>query len=397
MANTLTTEEVMKMPLQINNVNAVDDNGAVHYETVMTGRLLSTLNKSGVLRLEGNIRPEHQREYVGEKLSASNKTRVKIEKWTRELLAGKAIIGNLSLRVRSENPEVWYDSDERHENLTIYDGVLDTAVDSESRLRAILAACDNAFGDKVLDQRFAVRLWLLDDDESRHVGSNYNTRGDKVNDSTAKFAWAENGEQALAKRLVEGSEHLGIENIEVLSNSVSAKSAKLTAFNTIAKALETNWAGNPDHASAIDAQSAWLISAWDALVKVRPEFGKVPYSERLVLRKHSVSSTAVVIAGLLGAMSTMYTESIDPVTAFEKLRHVDGQPDVFANDNPIWERAGVVIRNLPDPNPKPGAKPKAEWTTRNSYASRDNAAKVLKTVMGLFGEDTQEAEVAAAP
>ena len=38
------------------------------------------------------------------------------------VLAGKAIIGNVSLRVRSENHEVWYDGEERHEGRGDQDG-----------------------------------------------------------------------------------------------------------------------------------------------------------------------------------------------------------------------------------------------------------------------------------
>lgn len=81
----------------------------------------------------------------------------------------------------------------------------------------------------------------------------YNTRGDKVNDSTAKFAYTETKEQELARRLVNGSPHLGQENVEVLANAVSASSSKIAAFNTFSKALETYWKAGPASEADVSA------------------------------------------------------------------------------------------------------------------------------------------------
>ena len=50
--------------------------------------------------------------------------------------------------------------------------------------------------------------------------------------------WKRSLEQQIARKLVNGSEHLGQDNVEVLSNSVSSRSNKLTAFNTIFKGIE---------------------------------------------------------------------------------------------------------------------------------------------------------------
>ena len=41
-------------------------------------------------------------------------------------------------------------------------------------------------------------------------------------------------------------------------------------------------------------------------------------------------------------MSTMYDEHIDPEVAFKALA-TDGGTDLFAWDNPVWSRAGVVM------------------------------------------------------
>jgi hypothetical protein len=124
--------------------------------------------------------------------------------------------------------------------------------------------------------RFQVRVWLLHDDLAKKIATIYNTRRDKVNDSTAKYAYSETKEQEIARRLVNGSEHVGQDNIEVLANSVSAGSHKLTAFNTISRALETSRKGGPVTAADVEAQPSSLISARDSLVKVRPQSGAPP-------------------------------------------------------------------------------------------------------------------------
>lgn len=373
MIETMQQQDEPTHPLEIVNVHEVDDAGGVHIETQMTGRFLADLHRRGLLTLTGNIRPAHNQEKL------AGKTKTKVNKWTSELLGNNAIIGNISVRLdptKSEH-EVWLDDETNLTNLTITRGTLDCAVDSLSRIKAILQAADNPLGSFNLETRFQVRIWLVDDDTAKKVATIYNTRGDKVNDSTAKYAYSETKEQEVARRLVNGSEHLGQDNIEVLSNSVSASSHKLTAFNTISRALETSWKGGPVTAADVEAQSSWLISAWDSLVKVRPEYGKLSTPARQTQRQSNIASTAVVIYGLIGAMSAMYAEHIDPEVAFKALGTEDGRPDVFAWDNPVWSRVGVVA---------PGGSDSGTLTTRNSFPARRAAARVLQEIMGLSSD-----------
>ena len=364
-----TTTDGPAYPLEIVNVNEVDDNGGVHIETQMTGGFLVELVERKQLTLTGNIRPAHAADRL------TGKTRSKVNKWTSELLHNDAIIGNISVRLDPTKAkyDTWHDPETGLENMTITEGVLDCAVDSLSRIKAILAAADNPLGAFNLDTRFQVRIWLLDDTAAKKVATIYNTRGDKVNDSTAKFAYSETKEQEVARRLVNGSSHLGQDNIEVLSNSVSASSHKLTAFNTISKAIETSWRGGPVTTADVEAQASWLISAWDALVRVRPEFGKLSTPARQEQRQANIASTAVAIYGLIGAMSTMYAEHIDPEVSF-KLLAPAGADDVFDWNNPTWARAGVVT---------PTGADSGSLTTRNSFPARRAATRVLQEVMGL--------------
>jgi hypothetical protein len=367
--------EGLTHPLEILNVAEVDDAGGVHVECQMTGAFLVDLYKSGLLSLTGNIRPAHLQEKL------SGKTRTKVNKWTSELLANNAIIGNISIRLDPTKSEydVWFDEEAGQTNLTITSGVLDCAVDSLSRIKSILGAADNPLGSFNLSTRFQVRIWMVDDATAKKVATIYNTRGDKVNDSTAKYAYSETKEQEVARRLVNGSEHLGQDNVEVLSNSVSASSHKLTAFNTISRAIETSWKGGPVTAADVEAQSSWLISAWDSLVRVRPEYGKLSTPARQTQRAETIASTAVVIYGLIGAMSAMYTDHIDPSAAFKALAIEDGN-DLFSWHNPVWAEAGVVT---------PSGSGTGALATRNGFPARRAAIRILRDVMGL-GPDPVE-------
>ncbi|MGK5520840.1 DNA sulfur modification protein DndB [Micromonospora sp. URMC 107] len=366
----------LALPLEVLNVAQVDDAGGEHIECQMTGAFLVDLHKSGLLTLTGNIRPAHME---GKKLVG--KTKTKVNKWTQELLANEAIIGNISVRLdpTKSDYDIWFDDETGQTNLTINDGVLDCAVDSLSRIKAILAAADNPLGSFKLGTRFQVRIWLLNDADAKKVATIYNTRGDKVNDSAAKFAYSETKEQELARRLVNGSQHLGQDNIEVLANSVSASSHKLTAYNTISQAIETYWKGGPVTQADVEAQSSWLISAWDSLVKVRPEFGKLSTPARQEQRRKTIAASAVVIHGLVGAMSAMYTDHVDPEVAFKALAATD-EEDFFAWDNPAWQAAGIVT---------PSGSGKGTLGTRNSFPAKRAAIRVLCEAMNLGTDDDE--------
>jgi len=364
--------EGLTYPLEIRNVATVDDAGGEHIECQMTARFLVDLHKSGMLTLTGNIRPEHSHDKL------TGKTKKKVNKWTSELLDNDAIIGNISIRLDPSNSEydVWFDDETGQYNLTITSGVLDCAVDSLSRIKAILGAADNPLASFDLGTRFQVRIWMLDDALAKKVATIYNTRGDKVNDSTAKYAYSETKEQDVARLLVNGSPHLGQDNVEVLSNSVSASSHKLTAFNTISKAIETSWSGGPVTAADVEGQAGWLISAWNSLVQVRPEYGILSTPARQEQRRHTIASSAVAIYGVIGAMSQMYSDHVDPDMAFQAI----AGDDFFAWDNPIWSTAGVVT---------PSGAEGGSLTTRNSFPSRRAAIRVLSDAMHL-GETVDE-------
>ena len=204
--------------LTIQNVHEVDDAGGVHYEAVMTGEFLVDAVDRGLIKLEKNIRPDHM---PGRTMGT--KTKRKIVRWAEELVRGNAVIGNISVRLDPTSAEYAVETDDDGQmNLILYNGHLNLAVDSESRLKSIIMASKSPAGTFNQKTRFQVRVWVADDNLAKRVGSDYNTRGDKVNDTAAKFAHQSTAIERMAKKLMTGSGHLGIDNVEVFTNTVSA-------------------------------------------------------------------------------------------------------------------------------------------------------------------------------
>jgi len=103
--------------------------------------------------------------------------------------------------------------------MTITEGALDCTVDSLSRITAFLAAADNRLGSFNLDTRSRCESGRSTRPNAKKVAAIYNTRGDKVNDSTAKYAHSETKDQEVARRFSQRHSTSARDNIEVLSNA----------------------------------------------------------------------------------------------------------------------------------------------------------------------------------
>jgi hypothetical protein len=360
----------------IRHLREVDDAGTKHYEGIFTGDWFEQQEGSGVLKLDGNIRPDWQ---PGGKMGA--KTKRKVERWVEELLTNNAVMGNLSIRLDPANAQFDVEEDEDGDlTLTLYAGSFDTAVDSQSRITAILRAARNDLGTFKGGTRFATRIWVADDELAARVGSDYNTRGDKVNDTAAKYAYQDNAAKRLARKLLTDSPHLGVENIEVLKNTVSASSSKLVAFNTLTQAMESFWEGDPVNQAEEETQTKALVTFWDSLVAVRKEFGRLGKSQRQALRGTSMAGTALSIHGVIAIANEIYQNDLDPMTVLAPLGEpvfVGGQEiDYFSYDNPVWSRIGALVVTQDDD----GTERKQ---LRMSFQTRKAVAEELKRRVGL--------------
>ena len=355
----------------VSDVRPVDDAGGTHYESIWTAGYLVDLVDRGLLQLTGNIRPDHNPDF-GE----GAKTRRKIDAWAEELLRNNAVIGNISVRL--DPATCLYEITEEDDgqlDLVVNRGEFDCKVDSLSRIKAILKAAKSMAGTFDLGTKFAVRIWLVDNDTGNRVAAIYNTRGDKVNDTAAKFAWQATPEQRMARLLMMDSRHLGLDNVEVLRNTVSASSYKLCAFNTLSKAMEDFWHGEPLTEAEEQDQVKFLVDFWDALVAVRPEFGRLTTERRKQVRGSSIAGTALSVQGLIAVADTLYKQRMNPalvLPALNEAAEADGaEIDYFSYENPLWLRIGVLALA----EGKDGTQRKQ---LRVSYASRHAIVDELK-------------------
>lgn len=326
----------------IRHLRKVTDAGTTHYEGIMTGAWFAESLNTGLLEYGGNIRPDWQTEKMGAK------TRRKVERWVEELLQNDAVIGNLSVRLNPTKSDYEVEQDEDGDlTLTLWSGHLDTAVDSQSRITAIVRAVNNPVGSFEVTTPFATRIWVADDQLAARVGSDYNTRGDKVNDTAAKFAYQDNADKRLARELLQHSPHLGVDNVEVLKNAVSASSSKLFAFNTLTQAMESFWRGEPVNKVEEQAQAQYLVDFWDALVSVRPEFGRLGKTDRMALRGTSMAGTALSIHGAIAVAYEIYKRDLDPAEVLAPLAepvYTEGEKvDYFSYQNPVWTKLGALV------------------------------------------------------
>lgn len=368
------------MKLFFENVNYVDDAGDLAAELVLTGGDIVGLYKSGRLEV-GNARPDHDIVTLKSGKQKYRKTTKRQEEWTEELLKGEAVIGNLTFNLNPD--EVDFEVDEEGRTLTVHSGNFDQAVDSATRTRAIIAAAESPAQTFDLDTRFSVRVWFADEATSARLFHIYNQRGEKVNQTVAKFQYQSTPLQRIARALMNDSEHLGIDNIEVQRNTVSANSHKLAAFNTLSQAIEGFWTHDPVTEVDEKAQAAWLVDFWDELVARRPEFGMLSKTARSNLRGRSVAGTAVSIHGVIALADAMYSQGMDFSALDGLMRSVTPNPalpnqkvDFFDYENPEWTNSGILVHSTD----KQG---KIKKTLRMSFQTRKAAGDLIKKAAGL--------------
>lgn len=368
------------MKMVFENVNYVDDGGILAAELVMTAADIVGLADTGRLQV-GNARPDHEVITLKSGKQRYRKTAQRLKSWTEDLLRNEAVIGNLTFNLNPETTTV--EIDEENFRLEVKAGNFDQKVDSATRTRAIISAAKNPAQTFDLSTRFAVRVWFATSEEEDRLFHVYNQVGEKVNDTVAKYQYQSTAHQRIAKLLMVGSAHLGIDNVEVQSNTVSANSHKLVAFNTLSQAVESFWSGDPIDEAGEKADAQFLIDFWDELVAVRPEFGRLSKSERQQVRGTSVAGTALSIHGAIALADQMRTAAA-PLTKLSALQsrvviNQDGDDrtiDFFDYANPLWTNIGVLVLS----QDKAGNSRK---TLRMSFQTRKAMGMALVEKVGI--------------
>jgi hypothetical protein len=140
------------MVITIDNVLPTQDGPYSCYDAVITAGAIAQLNRSGFLEITPEIRTS-----IGS-VKKLNVHQLKIDRWTKQLIAGAAYIGQLSWNFRKEDSVLDYDPNLRR--LAIGAGVARTP-DSFHRHRAILQAVESAQRGSGFNpaRQFSVRIY----------------------------------------------------------------------------------------------------------------------------------------------------------------------------------------------------------------------------------------------
>ena len=227
-------------------------------------------------------------------------------------------------------------------------------------------------------RRFSLRIWSVPEAFEDTIFYAMNMEHDKADATRSKWLAQKNRGQKLAAIVVRTSPHMGESNIETVTNSLSSRNPRLAAFNTISNGFEASWA-DIDEADEPNVVT-WFVGYWDKLVSVLPELGKLPLPERRKCRENSLVGSAIVGAGLRPSRGYFYDNELE-LNVLDKFteKHVeeDGTSfDLFAWDNPEWQRRGVVV---------PAVKKSGEQTltVRTSHQTRRAMEAALIETLGI--------------
>ncbi len=372
------------------NVLISSDGGEQVVELVATGEEIYDLYRAGKLEI-GNVRPDHDIKVSARGKHSYAKTPTRLDEWADELNINRAIMGNLSWNMDPETTE--WALDEKRGTLTLKRGKV-TTPDSATRHRSIIKAMESTPRTFDPSTRFSIRCWFVPESSDDptvltypEVFDSYNQRGKPVDATVAKWNFQRDVVQRMAQKFALDSPQLGVDNIETKSNTVSANSYKLVAYNTISKAIEDTWTTEMMTKAEEEAEAAWLVDFWTKLVEVLPDLGRVGLARRRQLRRTSLVGAAVMFHGYMALADRFRTEghdlslleTLDSKITLEQdgLTHAAGDVvDWFDYDNPEWQTIGVLV-------PAVTSMGESRLSLRNSHQSRRAATTALTAKVGL--------------
>jgi hypothetical protein len=355
------------------------DGGYDCWDTTVSAREIARAMNSGMVESD----PRHQRG----KNSVTGKEVVdwkRVEDWTRALLADEAIFGQLTWNFRPEETGGLRFVGDRlddgslsatHGTLVVEDGQAKMP-DSRHRHESIRLAVESVAKGSDFDpaRRFSLRIWSVPEAFEDKIFYAMNMEHKKADATRSKWLHQTGPGQRLARELVRRSPHLGEDNVEIVSNTVSVRNPRLAAFNTFSAALETAdspWSQLPD--GEVDQAAAFLVKFWDKLVQVIPELGRLTLAERQAARGNPARAMASSALGIHGYLRMAYR--LYPDGDLEALGALDGDGFFDPHVNQSYRDAGVVV---------PGSgRNSGKLVARSSHASRRAMGEIFAARCGL--------------
>ncbi len=370
----------MAISTQIQGVIKTQDGPWVCYDTTVTASDILALTRTGFLKLD----PDAQRgiDSVTGKGVLDEK---KVERWADELIAGTAILGQLSWNFRKGEAMLQYEEEKRL--LEVAGGA--TIPDSYHRCTAIVKAAQSAERGSGFDpsRKFSVRIFNVTAEEEKRIFYAMNQEGKPADQTRSKWLHPKEPGQRLAAAFVREAPDLR-DNVDTVRDRLSKRNWRLSSFGTISRAIEDAW-GNLalDKDDVFNENLNFLVKFWRKMVELFPELGKLDLTERKRVRETLLTDSANTIYAMIQLARTMKDVG-QPIAALENLATpvtVDGKKMSFlSRTNPAWVTLGVLV-----PGEKVSADGARTLALRNSRQARNAILDEMLARVGIKKESPE--------
>jgi hypothetical protein len=329
--------------------------------------------------------------------------RVRVNEIADKILNNKLHGGSLVWNLRSGEVEYEYDPKER--TLHILRGK-PTIPDSNHRHQAAANVMrlvqDRGMAFDLNAYEFPLTIEVLDLSGEKDLFYEYNQLGKPSNPTRSNWLNEAKIHNRLVSRIIENPDSVLHGHIEVVTNSVSVNSTRITTFNVLATAVKEAFP-DLDESTFADTES-FLFDYINYLAKVRHEVGYLPLSSRRAVRNQSIGDSGLAFYAYIALAGELINRP-DWQAHIERL----GEPfhheldngevkvidDLMDRNNPLW--AGRIVVESPS----------GKLALVNRITSRTFLVQALRKVVGLTepsqdgandtDSDDAEAEAATAP
>lgn len=319
-----------------------------------------------------------------------------------KILNNKLHGGSLVWNLRSG--EVEYDYDPKERTLHVLRGK-PTIPDSNHRHQAAASVMrlvqDRGMAFDLNAYEFPLTIEVLDLSGEKDLFYEYNQLGKPSNPTRSNWLNEAKIHNRLVSRIIENPDSVLHGNIEVVTNSVSVNSTRITTFNVLATAVKDAFP-DLDESTFADTES-FLFDYINYLAKVRREIGYLPLSSRRALRNQSIGDSGLAFYAYIALAGELFNrpewqtyvdrlgEPYHHETDNGEVKVID---DLMDRNNPLW--AGRIVVETPS----------GKLGLVNRITSRTFLVQSLRKIVGLTepsqdgdntsGADDSEAKAATA-
>ena len=308
-----------------------------------------------------------------------------------KLLRGERVfLGPLIWNLRPTTFQAYWD--ETCRSIYLYNGKI-YLPDSHHRQQGIIKAVrayreePSAYPKFSPTRQFKVELYFLSKSDEGNYFFDKNQRPKPTAKSKAYDLTTLDDLSLLAKKVIEKSRSLA-DNVNRVTDRLTAKNPQVITLSTLREMVKSFVSEDSLDEPQIEGLATVAATFYDLLADARPELGKLPESQRKIVREKLVVDAAVMMHGYAALMSdfnegigelgvraaeSRWREKLNRLKADKRYSFEKWSGDLFDKRNPLWQRVGVA---------KPGKDGK-RLTVLNTGAARSECGRVLRQLTSL--------------